>query len=106
MNQARAIWAMLTVAATYLSVTGAFALLAFIGLVPWAEASEVVEVANAIMQHRPLIPQFHGWPNRESGTRENRERYVERHMLGWFAINFARIRRIRVVRLSRPPVLA
>ena len=48
MNQARAIWAMLTVAATYLSVTGAFALLAFIGLVPWAEASEVVEAFSAL----------------------------------------------------------
>ena len=48
MNQARAIWAMLTVAATYLSVTGAFTLLAFVGLVPWTEASEVVEAFSAL----------------------------------------------------------
>ncbi len=48
MNQARALWAMLTVAATYLSVTGVFALLAFIGLIPWAEASEVVESFSAL----------------------------------------------------------
>ncbi len=48
MNQARALWAMLTVAATYLSVTGAFALLAFIGLIPWTQASEVVEAFSAL----------------------------------------------------------
>ncbi len=48
MNQARALWAMLTVAATYLCVSGAFALLAFTGLIPWTEASEVVEAFSAL----------------------------------------------------------
>lgn len=48
MNQARAIWAMLTVAATYLGVTGTFALLAFVGLIRWTEASEVVEAFSAL----------------------------------------------------------
>ena len=48
MNQARALWAMLIVAATYLGVTGVFALLAFIGLIPWTQASEVVEAFSAL----------------------------------------------------------
>jgi hypothetical protein len=48
MDQARALWAMLIVAATYLGVTGFLTLLAFIGLVPWAEASEVVEAFSAL----------------------------------------------------------
>jgi hypothetical protein len=39
---------MLTVAATYLGVTGTLALLAFSGLIPWTEVSEVVEAFSAL----------------------------------------------------------
>ena len=48
MNQARALWAMLFVAASFLGFTGFLSLMASMGLVPWGEASQAVEAFSVL----------------------------------------------------------
>ena len=48
MNQARALWAMLFVAASFLGFTGFLSLMASMGLVPWGQAGQAVEAFSVL----------------------------------------------------------
>ncbi len=48
MSQARALGAMLIVAASYLGFAGFLSLMAFMELVPWGDASEAVQACSVL----------------------------------------------------------
>ena len=48
MNQARALWAMLFVAASFLGFTGFLSLMASMGLVPWGQVGQAVEAFSVL----------------------------------------------------------